>query len=73
MTPATWIKKNSTCPVVTAEAIELLKQSVIQYQLSSDNIKQHYIEQIKKNLKNADLYAEKYVLAAKAFLQYYSL
>ena len=51
MTPATWIKKNSTCPVVTAEAIELLKQSVIQYQLSSDNIKQHYIEQIKKNLK----------------------
>jgi hypothetical protein len=69
MTPANWIKKKSTCPIVAAEAIQLLEQSVIQYQLSSDSLKQNYIEQIKKNLKNADLYAEKYVLAAKAFLK----
>lgn len=68
MKPANWIKKKSTCPIVAAEAIQLLEQSIIQYQLSSDSIKQNYIEQIKKNLKNADLYAEKYVLAAKAFL-----
>lgn len=73
MRPSTWIKKNSDCPIVTAQAIDLLEKSIIQYQLSSDEIRQSYIDNVKKNLKNADLYPDYYVIAAKAFLKYYSL
>lgn len=73
MKALTWIKKNSTCPVVTAQAIELLEKSIILFQLSSDEIRQSYIKQIKINLKEAELYAEHYTIAAKAFLKYHSL
>ena len=70
MRPSTWIKKNSDCPVVTAQAIDLFNRSLAQFQLSSDEIRQSYIRQIKQNLKSSDLYANYYVLAAKAFLKY---
>lgn len=73
MKHSTWIKKNSDCPIVTAQAIALLDKSIILFQLSSDEIRQSYIMQIKENLKNSDLYADYYVIAAKAFLKYYSL
>ena len=73
MKASTWIKKNSDCPIETAKAIELFNRSLAQYQLSSDEIKQSYIKQIKINLKGAELlYAEHYILAAKAFLKYIS-
>jgi hypothetical protein len=71
MKPSTWIKKNATCPIIAAEAIELFNTSLVQFQLSSDEIKQSYIKQLKDNLKWSEIfYAEKYVLAAKAFLKY---
>ena len=70
MRPSTWIKKNSVCPVETAKAIELFNRSLAQFQLSSDEIKQSYIKQIKLNLKDSYMYAEHYILAAKAFLKY---
>lgn len=70
MRPSTWIKKNSDCPIVTAQAIDLFNRSLAQYQLSSDEIRQSYIKQIKQNLKSSELYAEQYILAAKAFLKY---
>lgn len=70
MRPSTWIKKNSDCPIVTAKAIDLFNRSLAQYQLSSDKIRQSYIKQIKLNLKSSELYAEHYILAAKAFLKY---
>jgi len=73
MRATTWIKKNSTCPIVTEEAIQLLNRSIAVYQLSNEETKQKYIEQIKQNLKESDLYAKTYTLAAKAFLKYYSL
>jgi len=73
MKATTWIKKNSNCPIETEKAIQLLNRSIALYQLSSDKIKQEYIEQIKQNLKESELYAEYYVIAAKAFLKYYSL
>lgn len=71
MRAETWIKKNSDCPIVTAQAIDLFNRSLAQYQLSSDEIRQSYIRQIKINLKSSELfYAEQYILAAKAFLKY---
>lgn len=70
MRPSTWIKKNSTCPIVTAQAIDLFNRSLAQYQLSSNEIRQSYIKQIKINLKDSYIYAKHYVLAAKAFLKY---
>lgn len=73
MKPTTWIKKHSNCPVLTEKAIDLFNRSLAQFQLSSDEIKQSYIKQIKQNLKSAELYAEHYVLAAKAFLKYIKL
>ena len=73
MRATTWIKKNSTCPIVTEEAIQLLSRSIALYQLSNEETKQNYINQIKQNLKESDLYAEHYTIAAKAFLKYYSL
>jgi hypothetical protein len=73
MRASTWIKKNSTCPIVTEEAIQLLSRSIALYQLSSEETKQSYINQIKQNLKDSDLYAKTYTLAAKAFLKYHSL
>jgi hypothetical protein len=74
MKPSTWIKKNATCPIIAAEAIELFNTSLAQYEQSNDSIRQSYIRQIKDNLKWSEIfYAEKYVLAAKAFLKYYSL
>ena len=73
MKASTWIKKNSTSPIETEKAIQLLNRSVELYQLSSDNTRQSYIRQLKDSLKNSDLYAEYYVIAAKAFLKYYSL
>jgi len=73
MRASTWIKKNSNCPIVTEEAIQLLNRSIALYQLGSDNTRQSYIRQIKKNLKDSDLYADYYVIAAKAFLKYHSL
>ncbi len=73
MRATTWIKKNSNCPIETEKAIQLLNRSVELYQLGSDNTKQSYIRQLKDSLKNSDLYAEYYVIAAKAFLKYHSL
>lgn len=73
MRPSTFIKKHSNCPVLTEKAIDLFNKSIVQYQLSSDEIKQSYIKQIKQNLKSAELYAEHYILAAKAFLKYIQL
>lgn len=73
MRASTWIKKNSTCPIVTEEAIQLLNRSITLYQLGSDNTRQSYIRQLKDSLKNSDLYADYYVIAAKAFLKYHSL
>ncbi len=73
MKASTWIKKNSNCPIETEKAIQLLNRSVELYQLGSDNTKQSYIRQLKDSLKNSDLYAEYYVIAAKAFLKYHSL
>jgi hypothetical protein len=70
MKPENWIKKNSDCLVETAKAIELFNRSLSQFQLSSDEIKQSYIKQIKLNLKDSYMYAEHYILAAKAFLKY---
>lgn len=71
MKPSTWIKKNATCPIIAAEAIELFNTGLAQFQQSSDEIKQSYIKQLKDNLKWSEIfYAEKYVLAAKAFLKY---
>jgi hypothetical protein len=73
MKASTWIKKNSTCPIVTEQAIQLLNRSIALYQLGSDNTRQSYIRQLKDSLKNSDLYADYYVIAAKAFLKYHSL
>lgn len=73
MRASTWIKKNSTSPIETEKAIQLLNRSIAVYQLGSDNTKQSYIRQLKDSLKNSDLYAEHYTIAAKAFLKYYSL
>lgn len=73
MKASTWIKKKSVCPIETAKAIELFNRSLAQFQLSSDEIKQSYIKQIKLNLKDSYLYAEHYILAAKAFLKYIQL
>jgi hypothetical protein len=71
MRPETWIKKNATCPIIAAEAIELFNTSLAQYEQSNDSIRQSYIRQLKDNLKWSEIfYAEKYVLAAKAFLKY---
>ena len=73
MRASTWIKKNSNCPIETEKAIQLLNRSIALYKLGSDNTRQSYIKQLKDSLKNSDLYAEYYVIAAKAFLKYYSL
>ena len=73
MKASTFIKKNCKCPIETEKAIDLFNTSIVQYQLSSDSIKISYVEQVKNNLKNADLYAGHYVLAAKAFLRYIKL
>lgn len=70
MRPSTWIKKNSDCPIVTAKAIDLFNRSLAQFQQSNDSIRQSYIRQLKDSLKNSDLYADYYVIAAKAFLKY---
>ena len=73
MKPVTWIKKNSACPIVTEQAIHLYKRSLALFQQSSDSERKIYIIQVKDSLKNSDLYADYYVIAAKAFLQYYSI
>ena len=70
MRPSTWIKKNSDCPIVTAQAIALFDRTLVQFQQSNDSIRQSYIRQLKDSLKNSDLYANHYVIAAKAFLKY---
>lgn len=70
MRPEIWIKKNSDCPIVTAQAIDLFNRTLAQFQQSNDSIRQIYIRQLKDSLKNSDLYADYYVIAAKAFLKY---
>ena len=73
MKASTWIKKHSACPIETEKAIQIFNTSIVQYQLSSDSIKIEYLKQVKDNLRNAKLYAEHYVIAAKAFLRYINL
>jgi len=70
MRPENWIKKNCDCPIVTAQAIALFDRTLAQFQQSNDSIRQSYIRQLKGSLKNSDLYANHYVIAAKAFLKY---
>ncbi len=70
MRPENWIKKNTDCPILTAQAIDLFNRTLTQYEQSNDSIRQSYIRQLKDSLKNSDLYADYYVIAAKAFLKY---
>lgn len=70
MKPSTWIKKNASCPIIAAKAIDLFNRTLTQYEQSNDSIRQSYIRQLKDSLKNSDLYADYYVIAAKAFLKY---
>jgi hypothetical protein len=72
MKASTWIKKNSDCPIVTEQAIHLYKRSLALFQQSSDSERKIYIIQVKDRLKKSDLYADCYVIAAKAFLKYIS-
>ena len=73
MKPLKWIEKNCNCDVTIIRAKKIFEQSILLYEMSSEETKKMYIKQVKENLKYSDFYAEFYVLSAKAFIKYYSL
>ena len=63
-----WIAKNSTSDIETEKAILMLQKSIYVYKI--DKNKDRLIKFVQDKLRNEDLFAEHYVLSAKAFLKY---